>query len=315
MGPGETYKWSSDTLDPEQRLLAYEKEINKVHCQWSVTPFERDSFHARLESCDIDAFSFTHMFASPIAAIHDRQQVQSVDEHFFCLFYLERGDAIISQGANETRLKPNDTSIWDSSRPARMEIHSDIEQRAILIPPSIAMAFIPGIENLCATAICGNSASGRILRSHLFQLHSNIGRVDLTASGAMIQATLALTEASFRTGHDFRNRPMMMRALEIIQSQLEREDLSAGTLAQALGVSTRQLHRVFAAHGLTVGQVILRRRLLAGRSLLGMGNALSVTEVAMHCGFYDASHFSRSFKREFGESPTEFSQRLRLQCH
>jgi len=41
--------------------------------------------------------------------------------------------------------------------------------------------------------------------------------------------------------------------------------------------------------------------------LLSAGD-LQVSEVAFQCGFENLSHFSKSFKEEFGHSPTELKK-------
>jgi AraC-like DNA-binding protein len=37
---------------------------------------------------------------------------------------------------------------------------------------------------------------------------------------------------------------------------------------------------------------------------------LPLAEIAISCGFYDQSHFSRAFKRRFGLSPARFRSSL-----
>lgn len=47
-------------------------------------------------------------------------------------------------------------------------------------------------------------------------------------------------------------------------------------------------------------------RLARGRALLAETD-MSVTEVAVACGYGSASHFSRSFRAKYGTSPHRFS--------
>ena len=82
------------------------------------------------------------------------------------------------------------------------------------------------------------------------------------------------------------------------------EPVSRTALAQAAGISVRQLERLFVAHvGRTVAQEYLRLRLEAGMRLL-RETALSRLDVAIACGFTDASHFSRAFRDRYGMTPT-----------
>ena len=76
-------------------------------------------------------------------------------------------------------------------------------------------------------------------------------------------------------------------------------------------VSTRQLHRAFAEASTTVGRPVRRRRLEHGqRELCDPRLAdLTVTDVALRCGFGDLATFSRAFKDAFHEPPSTFRRR------
>lgn len=75
---------------------------------------------------------------------------------------------------------------------------------------------------------------------------------------------------------------------------------------RSIGVSARQLQRLFKVY---VGQSPLRYmtelRLKHARSLLAETD-MKVTEIANVCGYENASHFSRSFKRRFGVGPHRY---------
>jgi transcriptional regulator GlxA family with amidase domain len=53
---------------------------------------------------------------------------------------------------------------------------------------------------------------------------------------------------------------------------------------------------------------VLRTRLLLARRMLDQSTA-SVGEVAVTCGFYDQSHFTKAFKAHTGLPPQAYRQR------
>jgi AraC-like DNA-binding protein len=57
------------------------------------------------------------------------------------------------------------------------------------------------------------------------------------------------------------------------------------------------------------GKWLLRKRLDLSAALL-RNSARNVTDVAFDSGFEDVSHFSRAFKKQFGESPAAFKKSL-----
>lgn len=102
----------------------------------------------------------------------------------------------------------------------------------------------------------------------------------------------------------------VLRTLAEIERTVE-TPLSRQELAAIAGVSPRQLDRLFVAHlGETVAATSLAIRLeQARRSLRSTG--MSVTEIAMACGFSAASHFSRSYRDRFGVPPIGERRRQR----
>lgn len=87
-----------------------------------------------------------------------------------------------------------------------------------------------------------------------------------------------------------------------IEERLRDPRLSAPEVADAVGISVRQLTRVFAEAGTTFPRYVLGRRLeLAHGLLTGPGAAVSSTAtVATACGFNSAPHFSQTFHARFG---------------
>jgi AraC-like DNA-binding protein len=101
---------------------------------------------------------------------------------------------------------------------------------------------------------------------------------------------------------------LLQRSEEYIESHLAEIDLSPDRIAQALHVSSRTLHRIFEAEGMSIGTWIRHRRLeqcridLADSMLAG----LPVSHIASRWGLWDACHFSRLFKASFGLSPRAY---------
>jgi AraC-like DNA-binding protein len=90
------------------------------------------------------------------------------------------------------------------------------------------------------------------------------------------------------------------------RERLDREyaDLnSVSQLARSVGMSMFHFTRVFTElTGLPPHRYLVRARLAAARRMLQGG--ASVTETCYACGFNNLSHFSRSFLRRFGETPS-----------
>lgn len=81
--------------------------------------------------------------------------------------------------------------------------------------------------------------------------------------------------------------------------------------ADALGVPQAALSRALVhVTGRTTKELITDRRMLEAARLLRFSE-LSIGEVAYRAGYGDQLYFSRAFKRQFGEAPSAYRERLR----
>lgn len=79
--------------------------------------------------------------------------------------------------------------------------------------------------------------------------------------------------------------------------------MSLQSVAETCGQSLRQLQRKFqSAFGITPQEFLLKTRVLAAMRLL-RETSLTISEIAIRCGFVDASSFSAHFRKRTGESP------------
>jgi transcriptional regulator GlxA family with amidase domain len=99
------------------------------------------------------------------------------------------------------------------------------------------------------------------------------------------------------------HRRELVAALELMQNNLS-EPMGRDAVARHVGLSTRQLDRLFARHlSKSFADHYRSIRLEAAGELL-RHSALTITEIAVACGFANASHFSACFKTEHGVSPS-----------
>lgn len=103
--------------------------------------------------------------------------------------------------------------------------------------------------------------------------------------------------------YDLHNKKLV-RVIGEMERQCE-QPLSSEALANKVGISVRQLERLFRHHlESTPSAFYLGLRLDKARQLLRQSD-LSVLEVSLACGFESPSYFSRSYKAHFGVTPSE----------
>ena len=94
----------------------------------------------------------------------------------------------------------------------------------------------------------------------------------------------------------------------IVHSEIRNPDLNANFLADRLAMSISQLSRkINGITGFSTISYVLQLKLNKAKKMLG-DEFVSVADVSEACGFYDASYFSRVFKKEFGVTPSQFQK-------
>lgn len=99
---------------------------------------------------------------------------------------------------------------------------------------------------------------------------------------------------------------LLLRARKYIAERLGDPELSPATIADFMGISLRQLNRLFEGEPLSLVAHIQEKRLEgARRDLLQRGACtMSVSDVCYKWGFKSLAHFSRKFSERYGVSPS-----------
>ncbi len=117
-----------------------------------------------------------------------------------------------------------------------------------------------------------------------------------------------------RGGQDHQRMPLAVRlgvdnrklidSIHMMETNLE-EPLSQEALAAAVGVSRRQLERLFQRHvGRPPNRYYMQLRLDRARKLL-LQTDMAIVDVAMACGFVSASHFAKCYRQFYGMTPRQ----------
>ena len=138
---------------------------------------------------------------------------------------------------------------------------------------------------------------------------------DLMAEGWAIQALAHISRVSEKCGAAPRSRARgglpghsLRRIEDFVRTNLG-EDISLDDLSAIGGLSKRHFVRAFQESvGTSPYNYVLMLRIEEAKQRLS-GTAESITEIALATGFGQAQHFSTSFRKATGETPSSFRQR------
>lgn len=169
--------------------------------------------------------------------------------------------------------------------------------------PEVALVrnvFVP--DERFVTASGGTAAADLMLhliaREHGRDLSTAVA--DQMVYTAVREGTAA-QRVSLQSRHGMRNAHLS-RAIALMEAHVE-EPLSPFDLADRLGISTRQLERLFGRFlNTSPKRYMMEVRLTRARHLI-VQTEQSISEIAMACGFTSTSHFSKVFRSRYGVAP------------
>jgi AraC-like DNA-binding protein len=180
------------------------------------------------------------------------------------------------------------------------------------------------IEDLALPIDLVRRASLRLRSSPLYALFSRqimdmVRNADMLstspAAGMLGSASLELARALIATAvddepgtRDVVEQTLIVQVRAYVRQHLRDPDLTPGTIAAALAISPRHLHRVCANANLRLEQWIISSRLEHAKTELAQPSARhrSIATIARRWGFKDPTHFTRRFRAAYGMLPNEW---------
>jgi AraC-like DNA-binding protein len=300
---------------PRDRVDFWANSSYDVYHPLAIRTDDSSRFQARMWGEWLASVGLFRVAAAANTMSRSRSEIAAGDPECLHLSILLRGHLHGAQQHRECVLEPGDMTTYDTSEPAIFRAGEPFDLLVLKLPKAVlgkhaatvcrqTAVRIPGRSGLPRLAVrffCGTAAGladGSIARGdtglaeHVIDLVRRL-YFDLDAAGparTRSQGELLLTAQAY------------------IDANLGNANLSPDDVARACYISTRYLHRVFAAEGLSVCDWIRGERLehcrrdLADPALARQ----SISAIASRWGLPSAPHFSRLFRMAYGCSPRDF---------
>ncbi|MDR6116936.1 AraC family transcriptional activator of tynA and feaB [Aeromicrobium sp. SORGH_AS981] len=235
------------------------------------------------------------------------------------------GEAVVEQDGRRAHLRPGDFVLYESARPfdwnLRAPTGSPQWELSVYSWRRDDFRLSEGFSrDVTARAFVADEGMGRVLSNllcsvldeqetlglgHDGEVADHIGDLIAVAAQSLPRGATALGAAGGGSAVS-----LLARADAFIDANLADPDLGPAQVADAIAVSTRQLHRLFATRDQTVAQTIRSRRLHGARREIrsSIARDKSLREIARNWGFVDLAVFGRAFRQAFGTSPREYRQ-------
>ena len=274
----------------------------------TFSPATTGDFRVKSRATKVDDVAITDLHGA--SAIRTEGALNGVED-VVRLYVVQRGAWILGgpNDRSERTVAAGQFLLKHVGRPSHFETVPDTAAKVLVLPAAMIKPLLGGRE-LAGPA---DSAEMRLLTAHTNMVHSTMA--DLAPAGVqaahstLIELAKAVARRRFDDVEPLLAPCIVQAAKDLVNKRLADPELSAATLARELNVSVRTLQRAFTAAGETVISYIRQRRLEEARlALIAPSGRLSVSELAAHWQFADSSHFIRTFKKQYGRTPTEYAR-------
>lgn len=240
----------------------------------------------------------------------------AIDDDQHCFLVSQRaGSSKVTQGGVSVQLSPGDLLVMDSVGACEITPFGLIEHVSLALSREQVCQHVRS-NGAVFGKISSTNACGRMLHLLMDQLCRETEASNASAQGDALQnAFIALLEPGFEhsdevgcNGPGLNGATLRNYVQKVIEDSLGQPGLTPASLASRLSISVRHLYRLFEDEGDSVCRYIQRARLK--RSADDLANPFlkkeSITSIAYKWGFTDSAHFSRSFKKQFEQSPKDY---------
>ncbi|MDX2852337.1 helix-turn-helix domain-containing protein [Streptomyces sp. PA03-3a] len=224
---------------------------------------------------------------------------------------MQSGGLSLTEAGRTVQVTPGTLCVRDAQVPREFSYRPGTRARVLLLPSETLAD--TGLDRLpTLTLISQNAPEARLLLGQLHLIRET--RNDLSPAGVRaaqrsVLQLLAGVLMARGVSADSTFRPSLRTAARnCVEARLLDPQLSPAEVAKTLSVSVRTLHRAFAEVDESLMAYVRRRRLERAREeLIALDGRYTVSALAARWHFADVSHFSRAFKRQFGETPSSLA--------
>jgi len=307
---GATYP--IENIAPVDRAEYWAQSLMNICGGFDTFSKDWSNFTGNIERRNIGGFDVAGISVNADRISRSRKQITQNDDRYCFLILQMQGRAVLSQRKNEAFLEPGDMAFIDSGYPSEFLYDGFMQQISLHIPRDTLESCLPNRQIEEAKTISGTSGMGAIIRDFLTSTYNQSAALEKNNNDIVRDSLLHFLSATLRGDTVEGALDIKVRQLshirKIIEENLGDPCLSPAMVAQLSHISTRHLHRLFKADGVSFGEWVRRRRLSEARRQLAnlRFSDHTIISIAFNWGFNDAAHFSRSFRQEFGMSPRQY---------
>jgi AraC-like DNA-binding protein len=216
--------------------------------------------------------------------------------------------------------QPGDFSVSSTEWQFNSESKGTASFDMLVIPQAAVSPHLAGGRLSRPLCLSGSAPLGSLLSAAMDAakeqaplLADELGEGVLRNLSGLVTLAIGASDSGAEWGQDSLRSARLAAVKRHIDLHIADPGLTPAGTAAALGISPRQLHRLFEPSGSTFARYVLRQRLLRCRDTIAgaTGTGRSVVDIAYGWGFNSMATFYRTFVSEFGSPPAVLRAALR----
>lgn len=308
---GEGVAVSTSSLRLEDRVDFWIDQVARTLVQIECGGEPGEGIDATLTRREFALFGACDIAANPHSVVRTPHSIRldHRDSIFVCL--MNEGRGYTFQGGECMMHGPGDLVIYDVTRPYGHGFPGNMSMTVLDVPRPVFEAHVGPWRRRDLFKIDHSNGITQWASRRIHALLTQPSPTAFLAREQMAAQVLELLQSIVRV--DSRSisttrssLQILQRAKDFIEAHLADETLDAHAVSRAVGLSPRQLFRIFEIEGAPVTRHIWNRRLERCRMDLRDPalKHLTISEIAFRWGFNNSAHFSRVYRTRFGETPT-----------
>ena len=275
-------------------------------------------FQAELHLWKLGGLAMSRTSAPPVRVARTKSKLKRDPIDHWVISYSVRGTHLTYTAGTAVEV-PAKVPFLSSLGQEFLHERTHIDRTQFLMARDAFGDIAPLLDATCGSLL--DAPLGHLLGDYMLALERHLPAVAeddfprlTSAVGAMVAAAVAPSAERNSVAKPLIDFSRKERVRQTVRRHLRTPTLEPKTLARLVGMSRSNLYRLFEDIG-GVARYIQRERLLEAHAILSdPEKTRSISAISEALCFADPSSFSRTFKREFGYSPSELQSDARALC-
>lgn len=294
--------------------------VGRVFAPVDLSVGDASQFNGTWVGSKLGSLGINHIATTCERAARTSRHIAADRSTSFVFVLVKRGTLMVEQFNRECELVEGSYALHYSGAPFRYYHNRPTNVLCMSMPADCFSSWLFDPTRVCGIPRSGESGMAKVTLDFIRSAAGEANCISEEAGYRCGTQISQLLEVLFEAecgdtpvGKSAVRTALFRRAKDVIHSRLHDVDLSPQSIADAMGISVRYLHRIFQDAETTVGEVVRERRLNSCCERLAdpKWSHIALKQIGASAGFSSQAHFTHAFRRRYGLSPSDYREEVR----